>query len=571
MIKKLLSILLLILVLTSCDKQFTDVGAEVFPPSSIEGKKAIYPVNVSHVFIDEVQTNTLPVWQLGQRNDKLFGTTNAALVAQMSLQSYPAYFGSKTAQMETDDSFNEMESVTDVWLEIPFFTNQKDADGDGLIAAYDIDDNDPNSDSDGDGVSDIEERNNGTNPTDPDTDGDGTPDGQDSETENPYPDKNYYGIDSLFGDRQASFDVQVTKLNYFLRQLDPDENFEQAQAYYSNFPTETYKDQELGNANIQLDLNEIIVEGEGSNNLTPRLRVPLDKTIFQQLLLNKEGATELSSVQDWQNYFRSIAIETSNFSSPLLMLLDVNKMVIRVAYTYKAVVADSDPVEIEDITSDFLINAGFIKFNTLTKITPADAILNNIVSGNPSEHVAVGGGLGTIATVNLFEDNEVLEDIKGRPWILNEANLKFYVNKQSVQSYSLSLPERLYLYNANSSTPLIDFTQDGTNTATLSKTIYGGFLVEEDENQYYKIRITDHLRNIISNDSINAPLHLSLINELGAQSPVMTKVNNNGTIDKLPAGGVAAPKSAVFVGPNPSDPELNDLKLQLELYYTEIK
>lgn len=569
MIKKLLSIVLLLLILTSCNKQFSDVGAEVFPPSSIQGKKAMYPVKVSHTLIDKVQTNTMPVRQLGQRNDNLFGATNAALVTQMSLGSYPPNFGEKTAQMEADENFNEMETVTNVWLEIPFFTNQKDADGDGLIAAYDIDDSDPNSDSDGDGVSDFAERNNGTDPTNPDTDDDGTPDGQDTETENPYPDIKRYGIDSLFGDRQATFDVQVTKLNYFLRQLDPNQNFEQAQAYYSNFPIATFKDQELGNATIQIDENEIIVEGEGNDNLTPRLRVPLNSAIFQQLLLNKEGSSELSSIQNWQDYFKSIAVETTNFSSPLLMLLDVNNMVIRVAYTYKSIVADSDPIEIEDKTNDYLINAGFIKFNTLTKTAPADAILNNIVSASPSEHIAIGGGLGSLATINLFEDNEVLEDIKGRPWILNEANLKFYVDKQTVQTYGLSLPHRLYLYNAVTAEPLADFTQDGTNTTNLSKTIYGGFLIEEDEKQYYKIRITEHLRNIISNDSLNAPLHLSLTNSLDVQPPIMTKAINNGTIDKLPAGGVATPKSAVFIGPNPSDPEVADLKLQLELFYTE--
>ena len=46
--------------------------------------------------------------------------------------------------------------MNNAWLEIPFFTNQSDADGDGLIDLYDVDDADPNSDSYGDGVSDID-------------------------------------------------------------------------------------------------------------------------------------------------------------------------------------------------------------------------------------------------------------------------------------------------------------------------------------------------------------------------------------------------------------------------------
>ncbi|MGB0280498.1 MAG: DUF4270 family protein, partial [Flavobacteriaceae bacterium] len=378
MIKKFLPIAL-VLALTSCDKKFNEVGAEVFPLNTIQAKKSLYPVKVSHTLIDVAQTNTGAVLQLGEHRDNLFGTTSAAVVSQFNLSSYAPTFGDKSASLESSESFDEQETITDVWLEVPFFTNRIDADGDGLIAEYDVDDSDPNSDSDGDGVSDIAERNNGTDPTNPDTDGDGTPDGQDSETENPYPDKKLYAIDSLFGNREATFDVEVNRLNYFLRQLDPDQNFEQLQPYYSNFNFGTYKEQQLGSANLNLNFNEIIVEGENSTNLPPRLRVPLDKTKFQQLILNKEGATELSTAELWLDYFRSISIETSNFSAPLLMLLDFNRMTIRIAYTYKAKKPDTSPVQIEDKNKEFLINAGVLKFNTITKTTAAAPELNSIV------------------------------------------------------------------------------------------------------------------------------------------------------------------------------------------------
>ena len=100
--------------------------------------------------------------------------------------------------------------------------------------------------------------------------------------------------------------------------------------------------------------------------------------------------------------------------------------------------------------------------------------------------------------------------------------------------------------------------------------MYGGFLLEEDEKQYYKIRLTSHLRNLIKNDSINAPLRLSLINTLSNQGNVpMAKVENS-TLAKIPSSTVSSPKSAVLIGPSPTDPVLADLKLQLEVFYTEI-
>lgn len=568
MIKKFLPIAL-VLLLASCEKKFNDIGAEVLPPSPIQGNKALYPVNVSHALIDVAQTNGGGVLHLGEQNNNLFGSTSSAVVSQFNLGTYPPTFGDKNANVEISKNLDEQETITDVWLEIPFFTNQKDADGDGLVDAYDVDDTDSNSDSDGDGVSDIKERNAGTDPLNKDTDGDGIPDGEDTESKNPNAARKLYAIDSLFGNRESSFDVSVTKLNYFLRQLDPDQNFEQLQPYYSNFNIDAFKDQQLGDETVQLNFNEIVIEGE-NNNLTPRLRIPLNKTIFQQLIIDKEGDTALSSVELWHDYFRAISVEVSNFSSPLLMLLDFNKMVIRMAYTYKAEIANSDPVKTEDKDKEYLINAGALKFNTIKQTVAATSELNDIVSAAAPSKIALGGGLGSTATIQLFEDNEVLEAIKGQSWLLNEANLTFYVDKQTVAQYGLLLPKRLYLYNAKTNAAIIDYSQDVTSNKSLNKLVYGGFMSEDDEKQYYKIRITDHLRNIISNDSINVPLRLSLADAFATQGPIAMAKVDNVTLKKVPTGTISAPKAVVFVGPNPTDPSLTALKLQLEVFYTEI-
>ncbi|MBL18789.1 MAG: hypothetical protein CMC82_03025 [Flavobacteriaceae bacterium] len=571
MIKKRTLLFTLVLLIASCEKKFNYIGAEALPTNPFVGKKVYYPVGVKHALVDVVQTNNTSPMQLGVREDKLFGNTAATIVSQLNLSQYAPSFGALSAQSEIDDSFDESEMVNDVWLEIPFFTSQTDADGDGLIDIYDIDDTDPNSDSDGDGVSDIDEKNNGTDPTNPDTDGDGIQDGEDTETVNPNPDKRLYDIDSLFGDREASFDIEIHKLNYFLRQLDPNQNFEQGQIYYSDFSSSIHQDQLLANENITLDFNEIVKDS--ADNLSPRIRVPLNKQIFQQLILDKEGDSALASSEDWRDFFRSISIETSNFSSPLLMLLDTNSMVIRIDYTFKSEDANSDTAEIEDKTDEFLINTlGSIRFNTLTKTTTAAAELNDIVSATLPDQIALSGGLGMVADIQLFEDNDVLEDLKGRPWLLNEANLTFHVDKQAVNFYGHTLPNRLYLYNANTLAPIIDFAQDGVATHSMAKIVYGGFLTNEEEGdkQYYKVRITDYLKNIISNDSINAPLRVALTNVLPNQTEVPMAKVNAAEVRKIPAGSVTTPKPGVFVGPNPSNPDLLDLKLQLEIFYTEI-
>ena len=90
-------------------------------------------------------------------------------------------------------------------------------------------------------------------------------------------------------------------------------------------------------------------------------------------------------------------------------------------------------------------------------------------------------------------------------------NLTFYVNDDYVNQNNLILPERLYLYNSVSNLPLIDFYQDLTSVLSLNKTIYGGFLIEDEDKSYYKIRITEHFKNIFNNYSINVPINLAVV------------------------------------------------------------
>ena len=353
--------------------------------------------------------------------------------------------------------------------------------------------------------------------------------------------------------------------------MDPNQNFEQGQIYYSDFSPSLHKDQLLASERITLDFSEIVKDD--ADNLSPRIRVPLNKQIFQQLILDKEGDSEFANSNNWRDFFRSISIETSNFSSPLLMLLDTNSMVIRINYNYISKVADSDPVENVEVTDEFLINTlGSIRFNTLAKTTTANAELNDIISTNTPAQIALSGGLGTIVDIQLFEDNDVLEDLKDKPWLLNEANLTFHLDKQFVGAYGQTLPDRLYVYNSNTLAPIIDFAQDAVATPNLAKVVYGGFLIEEEEGdkQYYKVRITNYLRNIIINDSINSPLRVALTNVLPNQTQVIMAKVNNSNVSKIPTGTVATPKSGVFVGPNPSNPDISNLKLQLEIFYTEI-
>ena len=570
MIKNIVATLLVVILAASCDKKFNTVGAELLPPDQFPSSKLNYPLTVQHLPTDVIQTNNglvsqnngfMAPLQLGVFQNSLYGDTEAAVVSQLlPLSTY--YFGDKTDEAEAE-SFDENEQVQNVWLEIPFFTDQTDNDNDGLIEVYDIDDNDPNSDSDGDGVSDLAERNNGTDPLNPDTDDDGIGDAEDTETANPNANRTLYAIDSLFGNREASFRIEVNRINQFLRDLDPNQNFEVQQPYFSNFDISTSKQAELFNQSISLDFNEVVLDEE--TRRSPRIRIPLDNAYFQTHFINREGDDAFADPTNFKEFFRGISIEASDFSAPLLMIMNFNAMQLYVSYEYNT---DADGTK---ANKDFILSAsGTVKFNTITKTTPIHADLTQVYQDQDAAKIALSGGVGSVATIKLFDDGvdqaSLLEEFKQQPWLINEASITLYVDEAAVTQYGLAVPDRLFLYNAASSTPLSDYQLDSSATTELAKIIHGGFLIEEDGVRYYKIRITDHIRNIKNNNSDNALLGLSVMANIN--NPTMAGVLN--TAVKLPVESVSLPKSVILVGPGIQDPALLEQRLELELYYTNL-
>ena len=57
-----------------------------------------------------------------------------------------------------------------------------------------------------------------------------------------------------------------------------------------------------------------------------------------------------------------------------------------------------------------------------------------------------------------------LQTLQDNPWLINEANLTLYVDREKINDLGLSdLPSRLYLFDASESIPLEDFNVDPTS------------------------------------------------------------------------------------------------------------
>ncbi len=595
------------LIFVYCSKEFHPVGVSILNESVFDSNKLEVPIFSFQKKTDFFQTDGLPLVQLGEINHPIFGLSKASLTSQVAISISNPVFGDISEQNEnqTDDDpskINENETVTGVFLEIPFFNNLNDRDNDGVIDEFDIGPDDPLSDSDSDGIADYLEIQDGTNPLSQDSDNDGILDGADQDNSGYDAENKVYQIDSIFGNKNASFNLKVYELTYYLSSLDPENNFESINKYYSNKDLfeEGFSGEILYDSIYSLDFNELrfnFSEDDSStpdiderekieSRLTPRIRVPLDKNFFQTNFIDKEGSQELANQDNFSNHLKGIIIKGENFSDNLYMLLDISQASIKVEYEYdkynkNGTEDDTSDDFIEKLNKSIPINLGGIKINTILNNNYDFEIENQISQsnqGNPTSKIYLSGSSGLHSKLNLFssekESSISLNDLRNSNWLINEANINLYIDQLNFPLYSdFGIVNRLYLYNYEDSNPLNDYVLDETvsqnpNEVQSKKNYYGGILEYDDNGMpyRYKFRITDHIKRIIKNDSTNVELGLVITSNIDDISLRAAMVSDQ--IIKYPSAALLNPLGVVLHGSHP-DEENNSKKIQLEIFYTE--
>ncbi len=600
-----LAILFLVTLLHSCEKDFHQVSGRLFESEMLQSQSLIVPVNTFQEGVSAVESSGLPLAQLGQINHPVFGNSQAKIVSQLSISTDP-FFGNFRQLIEENPNEDnasqipENEKVKAVYLEIPFFTNQLDSDNDGVVDAFDVDPNDPNSNSDSDNLTDLEESRANLNPLNPDSDGDGILDHEDDDNAGYDSEDSVYEIDSLYGNPEARFNLKVTNLTYYLNTLDPTLNFEKDQLYYSNqdFYEDGFYDQVLFDDQIELNFDELRFlykeddpETEDvdettqiETRLSPRLRVPLEASFFQEHVLDKEGDPVLANNSNFNEYVRGIIIQTDQFTEDLYMLLDISNGAIKMEYTFdeydtNGTVDNADDDSIITSEKTFEIALDGIQVNTLKNSRFDATIAQRIAlseSGQQADKLFIKSGQWH-GRVRLFGAESggintfLLDSLRNQNQLINEAKLSFYVDANYNTNADL-VPPRLYLYDLQNGNSLLDQNTDNSESLTgtnLSKSRYGGILELNESNKPYRyvFKITEHISNIIRSDSTNIDLGIVVSADINDVSFRATK-NENQTKIKYPTSSLLNPLGVVLIG---SKPEANqeDKKVQLELLFTK--
>jgi len=587
--------------MTSCNKDYNTVGVDLIDNKPFNTDIEEVPVFVKMNKIPPYIANAISTFQLGIYEDNIYGKSKVSFLSQLSFDTPNAVFGifSPTDEINGMEdniaAIPELETIKDVFLDIPFFTNVDDDDNDGVINLYDVDSEDPYSDSDGDGVSDSDESNSGQDPLNPDTDGDGILDGEDTESINPNAGATIYELDSLMGNSEAKFKLKVSELDYFLRPFDPENNFETYQKYYSsNSIPDNFSGTVLFDDEIEINSKELVFYKEDDpeteeddeseivkERLTPRIRVSLDKDFFQSKILDNEGSDDLANAENFKLFFKGIIIDAYDFSDPLLMILNFSEAEIRIVYDYQKYDKNdtdddtSDDV-IESTEDEYKLNLNGIKLNSFKyDLYPADIITAISDTINNAGLVYLKGGEGIMAEIELFKDdngNDLLEEIRKKEWLVNEASLSIYINKDMLSSSGgIIEPSRLYLYDIDNKAPLIDYFVDNSAGPKeyQNKIVHGGSIeLDEDKNGLmYKIRISEHIKNVIRKDSTNTKLGLVVSSDIS--NTINVEVETKDLMTFIPNSTAINPLGTVLIGPSPSA-EYYEKRMKLDLYYTKL-
>ena len=535
-------ILLSFFIFQSCDKELTSFDSDV-----INSENAIdfltgeldYSILSKSEIINPVQSNNLPSFLIGKYNHPQFGNSYANFVGQMVPADYNHDFGDNV----------ELDSVI---LSIPYYSRAIDTD-ENLDVTYEI--------------------------------------------------------DSVYGNNPIK--ISIYKNNFFLRSFDPFQSFDSSQNYFTNGSLSNNEqidisqlegqllfeiDDFVPNAN-QINLTAVDTSGETyiSQKLAPALRFKLNNpnnNFWETLFFNNEGLPNLSNEPDFKEFFRGLYFKTEGLnSSGSMMLLNLasSNAKLTIHYTSDNEVVNNDTGSTDDnLTNqhEYVLNFSGNLVNIFENENLVDVNGTNTVDGN--ENIYLRGGEGIITTLDLFSgslinDNgeEISEfdhfkdffydNISDSPKrLINEAYIEFYVNQNFINSDE---PERIFIYNYEQNTALIDYFLDQSVSSTTinAKINHLVPLIKDSLNDNrgikYKIRITEHLNNLVLKDSSNSKLGLGVMSNISSvQNFTILGDEDSNSNNSLAAGIILSPKGTILHG-NLS-PEI-EKRPRIKIYYTE--
>ena len=585
------------MVFISCDQEYNTVGADLVGDEHFDFDKYEVGIKAYSQATQEVQTNNLPINPLGFYKNPYFGDTKANFVTNVSLNTFQPKFGTNV----------QIENVT---LYIPYFSTVEDTNEDGSrtykldsifganpeskmkLSVYEngyylsqFDANDQSQSSryfnDMDGLIDAQKRGH---------DGNGNQGSiRLNDSSNPLENDQFYF-------NKEEIKVYKTKFNTLSGQIE-------------------YLDE---NDNVTTDPTKYVVK----ERLAPGIYLNLNKQFFKKRILDASNS-DLYNHNTFRQYFKGLYFQMEQVAGQegAMAMLNFNNAKLNINYSS---VNDGAQAGTAATSKTMLLSLGSATGGSTVSLqdysyssTFSSGLANSAnVFGNvnfgQNERLYLKGGKGSVVYIDVFGDDknsdgqnndadadnddgindnildpsynngipDELDQLKLKGWLINDAYLEFYVDKTAMSQANQEEAERIYLFDATNQKVIYDcaFDNSTSTSAKNNKYVFGGIL-QRDSNkkgEKYKIRITQHINNILNSSNVNINKNVKLglcVTESIAvttnfyfKNPLTFGPGPEDDIKYFPVASVMSQQGTVLHGTHSAD---LDKKLKLVIHYTK--
>ncbi|MBC7494702.1 MAG: DUF4270 domain-containing protein [Flavobacterium sp.] len=539
-----------IAVISSCDKDFNQIGTDVLGDNDHYGllTDSTSTTIAYNVPSGAVQTNNLPVNTLGFYDNDVFGKTTSNFITQLALAATSPVFINPAGSIVVDS----------VYLHVPYFYTPVSID---------------------------------------ETSGDTT-----------------FREDSLIGNSKIKIDVYRSGFFLENLDSSPGSGLTENKKYFSDddFSTSLASSRlnegvlsendnfEFKKTQIKFYKNDAAGAPATTtvrDRLAPGLFMMLDKLYFENNII-KTNPINLSNNTIFRDYFKGLYFKVSPSPSDPSAKGALNRLNFaqgKITIIYQDKTSITDP---KIIKKSIVLNLSGNTVNTFTNnLNPnysnkLSASYNNTTVG--AQRLYLKGGNGSAAVISLFggranDDATAANEIqkfRDQKCLISDASLTFTIDKTPGAMTTEIEPRRIYLFDLDNKAPLIDYFSDFTSSSNpkFSKFIHGGIikLNSDKRGTTYKIKLTNHIQNLVRDKTKkNVKLGLiitesiSVIANYALKNPFTYLTNPNAV---NPTGSTATCVSLpVMTYPNPLGtvlygtdlPSTDPKKLKLVIRYTK--
>ncbi len=589
-IVKAVVIVLSFLSLVSCDKDFNSLGSDL-----IDGNHFVlerYPVQNLTAYskaTGPVQTNNLPINALGIYKDPYFGTTKAHFVSQVELSSPNPTIGYQPV-------------IDSVYMYVPYYSTYKSV-TDAGERIYELDSVYGNSET---AKFKLHVYENGYYLRDYD------------------PAENFESAQKYYSNDKSLVDpYKGTELLNNSTKVAQNEEF-----IFSNKEIYIYKTDGNGayvnaTGTVLADQNDLTLRVIKERKL-PGMWLDLKNSFFQQKILDAAASGNLYNNSSFKNYFRGLLFEVQEITPDqgALAMLDFSTAEFKIIFKAATLAPTTEVPNPPKIRRTLSLQMGFkstsnkkansINFIEHTRTAAYNSSLTSSDIVNGDSKIYLKGGNGSVAFIDVFgpDVKKVVDDVlvsdpigngvpdeldelrinmKLNQWLINEANLIFYVDKDAMSDPKQIEAERIYIFDATNHEPILDYYADNSSGSNFkkNKSSFGGIIEREtvtDANGNkkgikYKVRLTEYIRQLIKNKNTdyddNVRLGVAVIEDIN--SPANATINpanpitiGTSNVPFIPVSSVMSPLGTVLHGTNipAGDPNVAK-KLKLEIFFTK--